>query len=121
MQPISEFYLRQKEPNRSCLLALRQLILEQDCEVSETTKYGMPCFCFKNKMFCYLWVDKKSTNPYVLFVEGKYLEHPKLEKGGRARMKTFLVDPNQDLPHTTLVLLIKAAIDLYKAGVIKIK
>jgi hypothetical protein len=36
-----DFYLDKEEPNRSCLLALRSIILEQDRDVTETIKYGM--------------------------------------------------------------------------------
>ena len=88
------FYLNKFEPNRGCLLSLREIILKQDDNISETTKYGMPCFCYKNKIFCYLWVDKKTEEPYILLVEGRHLQHPKLEVGDRSRMKIYRVDPN---------------------------
>ena len=113
------FYELQSEPNRSCLLALRQIILQQDEEVSETVKYGMPCFCYRNKMFCYLWTDKKSGEPYILFVEGKLLDHPGLETGKRARMKIFRVNPGNDLPLTTIEALLNQALDLYRNGSIQ--
>lgn len=115
------FYLNKEEPNKSCLLALRDIILKQDVDVTETKKYGMPCFCYKKKMFCYLWMDKKTQEPYILFVEGKHLNHPKLEAGSRARMKTFSVDPLKDLPLNEIEFLLNQALDLYRNGVIKIK
>lgn len=115
------WYLNKKEPNKSCLLALRSIILEQDKNITETRKYGMPCFCFKNKMFCYLWTDKKTDEPYLLMVEGEHLSHPKLEKGSRSRMKIFRVNPNKDLPVKTIKEILQKALDLYRSGVIKIK
>lgn len=115
------YYLSKEEPAKGCLLALRSIILQQDENVSETVKYGMPCFCYKNKMFCYLWTDKKTDKPYLLMVEGKHLHHPKLEAGNRARMKTFQVDPNKDLPIETIHWLLNQALDLYRNGTIKIK
>lgn len=118
---IDNFYLKANEPNRSCLLALRSIILEQDDLVTETLKYGMPCFCYKKKMFCYLWTDKKTNEPYMLFVEGKHLNHPDLDSGNRARMKVFNVNPNQDIPLDTIKLLLNDALNLYRNGVIKIK
>lgn len=121
IREIDHFYMNKSEPNKSCLLALRSIVLEQDALVSETVKYGMPCFCFKNKMFCYLWTDKKTDEPYILFVEGKYLEHPDLEAGNRARMKIFRIDPNQDIPLTTIESLLREALDLYRKGVIRVK
>jgi len=108
------FYLNQEEPNRSCFLALRDLILCQDTLVTETKKYGMPCFCYRKQMFCYVWKDKKTDEPYILFVEGNQLEHPQLETGGRARMKIFRVNPNKDLPKQMIELLLHQALDLYR-------
>lgn len=118
---MEEFYLSKEEPNKSCLLTLRDIILNQDEHVSETRKYGMPCFCYKNKMFCYLWVDKKTNEPYLLFVEGKHLQHPELEQGDRSRMKIYRVNPQRDLPINTINMLLNNALDLYRNGVIKTK
>lgn len=118
---LDTYYLNKEEPNRSCLLALRDIILQQDGNVTETRKYGMPCFCFKKKMFCYLWVDKKTEEPYLLMVEGKHLNHPELEVGKRSRMKIFRVNPNQDLPMATIQLILNQALDLYSNGTIRIK
>ncbi len=81
----------------------------------------MPCFCYKKKMFCYLWTDKKTNEPYLLFVEGKHLDHPKLEVESRSRMKIFRVNPNKDLPIRTIEKLLNAALDLYRSGIIQIK
>lgn len=118
---LHHYYLNQEEPNKSCLLALRAMILRQDPEVTETQKWGMPCFCYKKKMFCYLWTDRKTDEPYLLMVEGKYLDHPKLEEGSRSRMKIFRVNPNKNLPIKTIDTILKNALDLYRIGVIKIK
>ena len=115
------FYLDKDEPNKGCLLTLRAIILAEDGNLYETKKYGMPCFCYRNKMCCYLWVDKKTDEPYILFVEGKYLNHPGLEIGKRSRMKIFKVDPNKDLPITTIRRILKKAVDLYRNGTIKVK
>lgn len=119
IRDLDTFYEEKHEPERSCLLALRKIILDQDAEVTETKKYGMPCFCFRNKMFCYLWTDKKTNEPYLLMVEGKHLDHPGLEQGTRSRMKIFRVTPNEDLPIHSIELLLKSALDLYRDGVIK--
>lgn len=115
------FYLDKEEPNKSCLLAMRDLVLGYDENITETRKYGMPCFCYKGKMFCYLWVDKKTSEPYYLMVEGKHLDHPQLEIGSRARMKILRIDANKDLPVATIDAIMKKALDLYRNGVIPIK
>ena len=118
---IDSYYLGKQEPNRSCLLALKSIILKQDKNITETRKYGMPCFCYKNKMFCYLWTDKKTNEPYILMVEGKHLDHPKLETCERSRMKIFRVNPNLDLPIVTIEFILNQALELYKNGTILIK
>lgn len=118
---LSNYYLNQEEPQRSCLLALRNIIVSIDKEVSETIKYGMPCFCYKKKMFCYLWTDKKTNEPYILMVEGKYLNHVELEQGTRSRMKILRINSNDDLPIETIMSILNDALDLYKNGIVKIR
>lgn len=115
------YYFSKEEPNRSCLLALRTIILEQDSNITETRKWGMPCFCFRKKMFCYLWVDKKTDEPYILIVEGKHVDHPELEVGKRSRMKIFRVNPNKDLPMATIQFILNQALDLYRNGTTRTK
>ncbi|MDG1728658.1 MAG: DUF1801 domain-containing protein [Algibacter sp.] len=115
------FYISKNELNKSCLLTLRGIILKQDNNITETKKYGMPCFCYKKKMFCYLWVNKKTGKPYILFVEGEHLNHSELVMGTRKRMKIFRVNPNQDIPIKTIELLLNDALELYRNGIITIK
>jgi hypothetical protein len=121
IEDLTNYYLNKTEPNKSCLLALRSIILNQDINISETRKFGMPCFCYKKKMFCYLWTDKKTDEPYILMVEGKFLDHPKLEEGNRSRMKIFRINPNKDLPIKSIENILQKALDLYKSGKIKLK
>ena len=118
---IDSFYLNKEEPHRSCLVSLRNIILSQDQDVTETRKYGMPCFCYRTKMFCYLWTDKKSGEPYILMVEGKHLNHPGLETGNRSRMKIFRINPTKDIPVKSIEILLNKALDLYRSGEISIK
>lgn len=121
MIEVDNYYLNKKEPNQSCLLALRSIILNQDKFITETQKYGMPCFCYNKTVFCYLWTDKKTDEPYILFVEGKLLNFPELEAGKRSRMKIFRVNPNKDLPLKSIKNILQKALDLYKAGIVKLK
>jgi Domain of unknown function (DU1801) len=115
------YYLKQEEPIRSCLLALREIILSQDKDVAAAWKYGMPFFCYKGKMFCYLWVHKKHQQAYIGFVEGKHLLHKALIQEERARMKILLMDANKDLPVKLIQSLLKQALDLYRSGLIPVK
>ena len=108
------FYLNSEEPNKSCLLALRDIILKQNRFITETLKYGMPCFCYKSKPFCYLWIDKKQNQPYILMVEGKQLTNKYLEEGTRKRMKILRIDSHKDIPIGILNEVLKEALLLYK-------
>ena len=121
IREVDNYYLKKEEPNRSCLLALQSIILKQDPKITETQKWRMPCFCYKKKVFCYLWTDKKTDEPYILIVEGKHLIHPELEAGKRSRMKIFRVNPNKDIPAKTVKNILQASLDLYKTGIIKLK
>jgi len=120
MKEIDSFYLQQDEPIKGTLLALREIILSQDADIINVLKYGMPFFCYKGKMFCYLWVHKKYKQPYIGIVEGKRFDEPFLIQEGRSRMKIMLLDPNKDLPLKTIKIILQQAINLYKTGVIKI-
>ena len=121
LEELHNYYLKKEEPNKSCLLALRSIILDQDKNITETQKWGMPCFCYKKKMFCYLWTDKKTDEPYILMVEGKFLNNPELEEGDRSRMKILRVNPNKDLHLKTIETILQKALDLYRTGQIFIK
>ena len=121
LRDIDHFYLQKEEPVKSCLIALREIILKQDRDIAIAWKYGMPFFCYKGKMFCYLWVHKTIKQPYIGFVEGKYLNHPKLLIEKRARMKIFLCDPQKDLPIKVIQTILKQALDLYRKGTVQVK
>ncbi len=81
MKATDNFYLQQEEPVKGALLALKEIILMQDKEVTGEWKYGMPFFCYKGKMFCYLWVHKKYRQPYIGIVEGNHFNEPFFNKG----------------------------------------
>ena len=110
MKETDIYYEQKKEPTKSCLLALRSIIIGQHNRITETRKYGMPCFCIGKKAICYLWTDKKTDHPYILIVEGSNIEHASLEKGSRSRMKILNVDPAKDLPVDTISDILHLAI-----------
>lgn len=120
MKEIDNFYLQKEEPIKGTLLALREIILSQDADITNVLKYGMPFFCYKGKMFCYLWVHKKHKQPYIGFVEGKRFEEQFLIQEARSRMKIMLLNSNEDLPFDIIKNLIQKAIAFYKSGEIKL-
>ncbi len=121
MKPIEAFYFKQEEPTQSCMMALRTIILKQDQNITTELKYGLPFFCYKGKMFCYLWYHKKHMQPYIGFVEGYRFEEAYLLQEKRKRMKIMLINPEEDLPIQKLNHILKQAVDLYRNGIIKVK
>jgi Domain of unknown function (DU1801) len=120
MKAADQFYAQQDEPAKGTLLALRTIILQQDAAITAAWKYGMPFFCYRGKMFCYLWIHKKLRQPYIGIVEGKHFDEPFLIQEARSRMKIMLFDPNKDLPLPSIEHILQKAINLYKTGVVKI-
>ncbi|RYE20439.1 MAG: DUF1801 domain-containing protein [Sphingobacteriales bacterium] len=121
MKPLDNFYQKLQEPDKGCLLAMRDIILQLDEHITHELKYGMPFFCFKGKMFCYTWVHKKYKLHYLGIVEGQYIDHPQLLTEKRARMKILLLDANSDIPVSTIKTLLQQALELYRNGTIAIK
>ena len=92
---------------------MRKLILSHNSNITEAWKYGMPFYCYHNKMLCYCWVHKKYGQPYLGIVEGRKVHHPLLLQEKRARMKILLVDPEKDIPLETIQHILDKAISLY--------
>jgi len=113
LREIDNFFLQKEEPVKSCLLFLREYLLSYDKALTEAWKYKMPFYCYKGKMFCYLWVNKKTQQPYLGIVEGRRLEHPLLIIQKRSRMKIMLMDVTADIPVKTIDEILKMAIALY--------
>ena len=109
LNELENFYLNLHEPDQSCFLALRDIILDFDTEMKSDWKYKLPFFMYRNKMCCYLWKDKKTQEPYVSFSGGKNMNHKALEAGNRTQFKIFRVDPNQDIDIKTLLELLNSA------------
>ncbi|TDO73072.1 uncharacterized protein DUF1801 [Flavobacterium chryseum] len=120
MKQLDDFYLNQEEPIKETLLALKEIILKQDQDITNVLKYGMPFFCYKGKMFCYLWIHKKLKQPYIGIVEGKHFDESFLIQEDRSRMKIMLFDSDEDLPLEKIEMVLQKALNLYKSGIIKV-
>lgn len=113
LNDLDDFYFNKEEPTRGALLALRKYILEYNPALSESWTHRMPMFRFNGKLFCYLWVDKKTHHPYLGIYKGIEVDHPKLELGNRNKMKIISFDPFKDLPFDIVDEIFKLAIPLY--------
>jgi len=111
---LDAFYVNKEEPTRGCLLALRELLHAFDENITETWTHRMPMFRYNGKLFCYLWIDKKTHQPYLGIYRGLEVEHPKLELGTRNKMKIIRFQADKDLPVRTIRTILKAARELYE-------
>lgn len=109
---IDLFFLQKDEPVKSCLLFLRDHILAYNKDITEAWKYNMPFYFYKGDRFCYLWVNKKTQQPYIGFTDGKRMEHPQLIAEDRSRMKIVLINTDEDIPVDTIDEVIKMALDI---------
>tara|TARA_B100000809_G_scaffold251192_1_gene284442 strand:+ start:14156 stop:14506 length:351 start_codon:yes stop_codon:yes gene_type:complete len=107
------YYLKQEEPYKSCLLTLKDIILSLDESITPEWKYGLPFFYYKKKMFCYFWKDKKTQEPYIGICRGNEIEHPLLEAGNRTRMKILRINPNEDIDVDSIQEILTEAITCY--------
>lgn len=97
MTELDNFYHRLTEPHRSVFIALREIILSIDTNITPEWKYKLPFFYYKGKMFCYLWYHKKYKQAYIGLVDGYKIDYPDLIVEGRKRMKIYLVDSEKDI------------------------
>ena len=117
LSKLDHFYFDQSEPLKGCLLALKEIVLALDENITPEWKYGMPFFYYKGKMFCYFWKDKKTNEPYIGVIKGKEIEHQQLELGNRKRIPILRVNPNNDIDIETIQEILSKAISLYKSDI----
>lgn len=98
LSELENFYNSKDEPQQSCLLALRDIILRYNSTIEQTWKYKLPCFVIGKKIFCYIWVDKKTKRPYIGIANGIKIDHPALFQGDRKWVKLLYINPNEDIP-----------------------
>jgi hypothetical protein len=117
MTALDEFYLNQKEPLGSCIIALRDLILKYNEEITEKWYYRLPCFFYRGKLLCYIWIDKKTQQPYIAFYPGKLLQHPALIQGNRTHSKILTLKSNADLPLKVIYAILEETLTLNQNNV----
>jgi hypothetical protein len=108
---LQNYYYKQPEPIQGCLLALRDIILDIDKQISHRRKYQIPFFYYKEKSLGFLWVVRKKI--MVGFVTDKsVLTH---EPGHRHKnkMETMLLAPDEDIPVKIITNKFIQLIELY--------
>lgn len=109
-KPIDSYFLNHDLDISNCLQFLRTYIPKINLLLVEEWKYGMPFFSYKGKNILYLWVHKKLKQPYIGFVDGDLLNHPKLIIEKRKKMKILLVNHIKDLEIDEIFEIVSRAI-----------
>lgn len=112
-QELENTYFKYDEPVKSCLLALREIILSYDENLSESVKYGMPFFSFKGKMFCYFWFDKNTKEPYIGFMKGKFMKNKALVAGDRKLVKILPINSKEDIDIKVLREVLREGVECF--------
>lgn len=112
MKPIDNYFLQKPESLRESMLFLRSYLSSFDSAITEEWKYSLPFYYYKNKMFCYLNIDKKSGHPYIGIVDGSKMDFPELVKGDRKRMKVLIVDPGTEIPVAIISKILSCSISI---------
>lgn len=66
---LNSYYEKQEAMIRECLLALKDIILSVDDNITHVRKYQIPFFCYKEFNLGFLWVHRKKI--IVGFIEDK--------------------------------------------------
>ena len=68
---------------------------------------------YKNQIFCYLWIDKKTQYPYIAIGKCVKIEHPDLIQGKRTFTKLLVINPHKDIPIEKIYTIFDMAMQLY--------
>lgn len=96
IKTLEGYYLSKSEPYQSCLLALRDIVLNAHPDVNHERKFQIPFFTYKGKKLAYLWLDKKKLR--MGFCLDKSLQP--ITEGIRPKDKyeSMIIDPEADIP-----------------------
>jgi hypothetical protein len=93
---LQSYYLSKPEPYQSCMLALKDLILNFNTGICHERKFQIPFFTYKEKKLGYIWLNRKKL--LLGFCQDKSLiEIPEGIKP-KDQYESMLIDPNADLP-----------------------
>jgi hypothetical protein len=93
---LESYYLNKPEPYQSCLLALRDIILQANAEICHERKFQIPFFTYRGKKLGYLWLNGKKL--MLGFCKDKSLLEETPGFKTKDRYESMLIDPNEDIP-----------------------
>jgi hypothetical protein len=93
---LESYYLNKPEPYQSCLLALRDIILQTNLEICHERKFQIPFFTYKGKKLGYLWLNGKKL--MLGFCQDKSLQEAIPGFKLKDKYESILIDANADIP-----------------------
>lgn len=110
LSSVDHYFESLAEPERSCLLFLRQFILDYSDTITEKRKFNTPFYYVNGKWMCFISYNPKTKEIYISFVDGFKMLHPQLVSEGRKKMKIFRVDANEDVDVKSLKQILNLAV-----------
>lgn len=101
------------EPERSCLLYLRQVILQHSSHITEAWKFNTPFYYYKGRWLCFISYHPVTKVIYISIVNGGKITHPKLVSEGRKKMKIIYVDAQKDMDIKSISEILTVSLKLF--------
>ncbi|MDR3704858.1 MAG: hypothetical protein P4L28_02995 [Paludibacteraceae bacterium] len=108
---LDNYYLRQKEPYQSCLLALKDIIMSVNTEIFSTKKYQIPFFYYKDMKLAFVWLHEKKV--IVAFIKDKKTLPITSDIKQRDQIETLQVDPNTNIPIEIITKKLRMQLETY--------
>lgn len=93
------------------MLALKDIILNVDLNITHQRKFQIPFFYYKDKKLCFLWVHRKKL--LMGFVEDKKIYPKKDSVNRKDKTETIQIDPQADIPVKVILKKLQEKIKLY--------
>lgn len=105
------YYFKQPEPFQSCLLALKEIILAHDPQITHGRMFQIPFFFYRDKKLAFLWINRKKL--LLGFVEDMKIQKAVAGTRRKNKYETMEIDPEMDIPVKTIAKKLDALIRKY--------
>ncbi len=110
---LEDYYLKFPEPYQSCLLALKQIIMNVDDQIMHVRKYQIPFFYYGKKKLAFLWMNRKKLT--LGFVTDKSVL-PETQVKLKDHLELIVINPTEDLPKEMIEARLRELIRLYQTA-----
>jgi hypothetical protein len=109
---LENYYLKQSEPVRECLYALKQIIMSISDQITHERKFQTPFFSYKGMKLGFLWINRKKL--MLGFITDKSILLPEEGTKLKDQLEMIQIDPNADLPKEMIVAKLQEIIRIYE-------